>query len=91
MTPAFDPDELGLQTPPEERAELAVLARRLEADRPVPAPAFRGDLLRTLLARGPAAPRPRRLRLLIAGYACSGLVLLVLGASSVAGLGPLAA
>lgn len=63
---------------------------RLERARPVPRAAFRGELRRRLLA-GPAAARPRGLRLLIAGYVTSGALLLVIAAIGVAGTGPLAA
>jgi len=38
-----------------------------------------------------ARSRPERLRLLIAGYAGAGTVLLLAGAASVAGIGPLGA
>ncbi len=68
------------------------VATRLEAERPIPRAAFRGDLRRTLLAdagRRPAAPP--RLRLLIAGFASSGTVLLAIAAIGLAGVGPLAA
>ncbi len=91
MTPAFHPDELGIATPPHERAELKSIAQRLEADRPLPAPAFRGDLRRALLGSGRALVRPAGLRAQIARYAFSGGLLLALGASSAAGVGPLGA
>jgi hypothetical protein len=69
---------------------LIRLAGRLDRERPLPAAGFRGELRRRLLAQE-QTPRPRRLRLLIAGYASSGLGLLLLAAASAAGLGPLAA
>lgn len=69
--------------------ELIVLAARLEHERPVPTAAFRGDLRRRLLAGGLAHSRPARLRLLIAGYASAGSALLLVGAASAAGVGPL--
>jgi hypothetical protein len=70
--------------------ELIALAERLERERPVPSAGFRGDLRRRLLAGGDAQ-RPRRLGALIAGFACSGILLLLAGALSAAGAGPLAA
>ena len=71
--------------------ELIALAQRLERERPVPAAAFRGELRRRLLASGASRVRPARLRLLITGYACAGSLLLLAGAASAAGLGPLGA
>jgi len=71
--------------------ELIVLAQRLQHERPVPSAAFRGDLRRHLLpgelARSPGA----RARLWIAGFASAGSVLLLAGAASVVGIGPLGA
>ena len=67
------------------------LATRLEAERPVPRPAFRGDLRRALLGaadRRPAAPA--RLRLMITAFAGSGTVLLAIATVGLAGVGPLA-
>ena len=81
-------DDLGADAP----RELIELAERLERERPLPAAAFRGDLRRRLVAgRGPARSRPARLRVLIAGYATAGSVLLLAGVASVAGIGPLGA
>jgi hypothetical protein len=60
--------------------ELAALETRLQSRRPVPAPAFRGELRRRLAARGAGRPRPAHLRVLIAGYAASGAALLTIGA-----------
>jgi hypothetical protein len=71
--------------------ELVSLAERLERERPVPAAAFRGELRRRLLLGVNARTRPARLRLLIAGYAGAGSLLLLAGAASVAGVGPLGA
>jgi len=66
------------------------LEHRLEASRPVPRAAFRGELRRRLLQnRAPA--RPPRLRLMIAAYAGSGFALLAIAAIGVAGAGPLGA
>jgi hypothetical protein len=71
--------------------ELARVARRLERERPVPRPAFRGSLGRRLsrMLEPDRAP-PRRLRLLIGAYAGSALALLAAAAIGVAGVGPLA-
>jgi hypothetical protein len=71
--------------------ELIALAERLERERPVPGAGFRGELRRHLLFGTNARPRPARLRLLIAGYAGAGSLLLLAAAASVAGVGPLGA
>ena len=71
--------------------DLVRLAERLDAERPIPSAAFRGELRRHLLAGQLSRSRPARLRLLIAGYVGAGSVLLLAGAASVAGLGPLGA
>ena len=76
---------------PDAPDELIRLAERLEHERPVPTAAFRGDLRRRLLAGDLTRSRPARLRLLIAGYASAGSALLLIGAASAAGLGPLGA
>jgi hypothetical protein len=70
-----------------EREGLLETARLLEQERPVPRPAFRGELARQLHAR---SPRPQRMRLLIGAYAGSGLALLAVVAVGLAGAGPLA-
>ena len=70
--------------------DLCELAMRLQRERPLPAPAFRGDLGRSLIARMPQ-PRPRRLRLLVAGQLGAGALLLVVAAlGAVLQAGPLA-
>ena len=71
--------------------ELTPIAERLERERPLPGPAFRGDLRRRLLSQGAPRLRPARLRLQILAYGSSGLVLLAGGVLSAAGVGPLAA
>ncbi len=71
--------------------DLRGLATRLERDRPLPGPAFRGDLGRRLASSVPQRPRPRRLRLLVAGQLGTGALLL--GAAALGALahaGPLA-
>jgi hypothetical protein len=69
--------------------DLIRLAERLERERPVPTAAFRGGLRRRLRAGALARSRPAGLRLLIAGCATAGSVLLLFGAASAAGVGPL--
>jgi len=76
---------------PDAPEELVRLAERLENERSVPTAAFRGHLRRRLLAGGVQHPRPARLRALIAAYAAAGAVLLLAGALSAAGAGPLGA
>jgi hypothetical protein len=72
--------------PADERAHLEQLASRLVADRPVPRPAFRGDLRRSI-AR---APHARRMRLRVAAYLVSGAALLAIATLGVSDVGPLA-
>jgi hypothetical protein len=68
-----DQDQLGTA---EQR-----LAQQLADQRPLPVGGFRGALARHLAALDPGyGPRPPRLRLIVAGYLCVGLVLLALGA-----------
>jgi hypothetical protein len=76
---------------PDTPDDLARLSERLRDQRPVPTAAFRGALRRRLLARRAPRPRPARLGLLITRYASAGAVLLLAGALSAAGIGPLAA
>jgi ferric-dicitrate binding protein FerR (iron transport regulator) len=91
MTPEMsDPeadDYLDPALSPEERAELSETARLLEEHRPVPRPAFRGQLARRLRTR---SRRPSSVRRLIAAYAGSGFALLLVAAIGLAGVGPLA-
>lgn len=76
---------------PDTPEELIRLAQRLQQERPVPAATFRGDLRRRLLAGGRQHSRPKRLRMLITAYATGGAALLLVGAASVVGIGPLGA
>ncbi len=78
-------DDLG----PDATDDIVSLAERLHDARPVPSAAFRGELGRRLASQPPRLALSR-LRLLIATYAASGLVLLVLGAVGAAGHGPFA-
>jgi hypothetical protein len=87
-------DDLPPGTRPSEIRELAAVARRLQAERPVPAPRFRGELGRELAgarARHGTESLPRR-RALAAAAWCSfaGLALLALAAAGLAGAGPFA-
>ena len=79
--------------PAEEREHLVRLGERLIGSRPAPRAAFRGELRQQLrLGVGRSSPpRPERLRILIASYAGSGLLLLAVAAAGLAGLGPFAA
>jgi hypothetical protein len=63
----------------------------LTAERPAPRAAYRGVLRRHLLAIGTPPSRPGNLWRLVLGFACAGVVLLVIGLLSIAGLGPLGA
>lgn len=76
---------------PDTPEEIVRLAERLQRERPVPTAGFRGELRRQLLAGAARHARPRRLRALIAGYATSGSLLLLAGALSAVGIGPLGA
>lgn len=71
--------------------ETDAIVARLEAERPIPHPTFRGALRRHLAAIPTSASVPRRLRLLITGYAAGGLALLAIAAIGVVGAGPFAA
>jgi hypothetical protein len=77
--------------PPDTPEELLRLAERLQERRPVPSAAFRGALRRRLLEQGARHERPTRLRARIVAFATSGAGLLVAGALSAAGAGPLGA
>jgi len=76
---------------PDTPEEIVRLAERLQRERPVPSAGFRGELRRQLLAGAARHARPRRLRALITGYATSGSLLLLAGALSAVGVGPLGA
>ncbi|MHB8491838.1 MAG: hypothetical protein ACYDA6_06460 [Solirubrobacteraceae bacterium] len=79
-------DILGWQ--PDED-ELRETARMLQEARPLPSPAFRGQLRRRLEAIG--APRPARgMRAKALGLGLAGVLLLALAGTGVAGSGPLA-
>lgn len=67
------------------------LERRLQHERPLPNPAFRGDLRRRLSRSETTRHGRARIRILCLAYACSGIVLLITAAAGVAGIGPLSA
>jgi hypothetical protein len=83
-----DDDILDANLKPQERTKLLDTARLLEEHRPMPRPAFRGQLARRL--RGPSRD-PYPVRRLIAAYAGTGFVLLIVVGIGLAGAGPLAA
>jgi ferric-dicitrate binding protein FerR (iron transport regulator) len=74
---------------PDDRAELERIARMLESARPLPRPAFRGELARHLAA-APAAPASRRLRARVLSLGAAGVLLLAVAGLGVAHRGPLA-
>jgi hypothetical protein len=85
-----DPYDIRQDLEPDSGEDLVALGNRLLDARPVPRPAFRGDLGRRLAAR--SARRGlggAQLRALIAANGLAGLLLLVVGAVSAAGVGPL--
>jgi hypothetical protein len=64
------------------------IGKRLTGERPVPTASFRAELKRRL-ASAPTEWRPRRLRLTVAAYFASGLLLLAIAALGLMGSGPL--
>jgi hypothetical protein len=71
---------------------LDPIAERLERERPVPRPAFRGALRRHLMGERRARQfMPARPRLLVGAYAGSGTLLMAIAAVGLLGVGPLAA
>lgn len=83
--------DIRIDLEPGASEELIHMAERLERERPVPSAGFRGDLRRRLISGDASRSRPARLRARIAGYAGAGSFLLLVGAASAAGLGPLGA
>ena len=77
--------------PPDRDPELSAIVQRLQAERPVPHPGFRGELRRRLVATPARRSRPARVKAAIAAYAGSGLGLLAVAAIGLAGVGPFAA
>jgi hypothetical protein len=73
--------------------DLVSVAERLERERPLPSPGFRGELKRHLMRkeeRMTPAISPVALKRRIAGLATSGGVLLAIAGAGALGLGPLA-
>lgn len=89
------PDDIRRDLPPDldpaTADSLTATAMRLQAQRPNPAPTFRGDLRRRLLGK-PSGRRHvatrRGARALALSYAASGLILLAVAAIGLAGAGP---
>ena len=76
----------------EQDPQLAEVAGRLERERPLPRAGFRAGLrARLLRTAGEQALVRGKLRLRVAAYASSGIILLAIAALGVAGAGPLAA
>jgi hypothetical protein len=77
-----------------EADALAAIAMRLQALRPVPAPAFRGRLRRSLLGSRRSGRRevgaPRSVRALATAYVAAGTFLVGLAGVGLAGAGPFA-
>jgi hypothetical protein len=65
---------------PDAEPEILALAERLLVSRPLPSPAFRGELGRRLAGRRSRRLSPARARAMIAAYSASGTALLVVGA-----------
>jgi hypothetical protein len=86
-----DPHELDPTLPPEQRDDIVRLSERLEADRPIPSPGFRGNLRRRLLGTShqPSAATAR-FRLWAVSYTAAGTLCLVVTAIGLAGVGPFA-
>jgi hypothetical protein len=79
-------DEFDPELPAEERDALLRFASDLDGARPVPPPAFRGDLGRAVTAdaaRRHLRPRPQRLWLWVAASAASGAALLAVAAAQI--------
>jgi hypothetical protein len=91
--PHDQPDYIDPSVPEAARPELQETARLLEDSRPVPSPAFRGTLRRSLVRRQGSFTRSAQVhaRRTVLAYGGSGLVLLVVAAAGLAGIGPLGA
>lgn len=73
-----------------ESEPLVEVAMRLQAQAPVPAPTFRGDLYRKLRAAESRATTPPVARALALSYVASGMLLLAIAAIGLTGTGPFA-
>ncbi len=91
-----DPKSIPPQNDPLSPIETAdhATAERLRLQRPVPAPGFRGELRRLLVAgearRGHRLLGDFSVRARATGYLTAGLLLLAVAAVGVAGVGPFA-
>ena len=87
-----DPDDFLRENEidPAERARLIRVARRLERERPLPNPTFRGELRRRLAFGAAQAGRVPGLRRLALSCGASGLSLFAMVGAGVAGIGPFA-
>lgn len=76
-----------------EHPSIARVADRLERERPVPAPGFRGELRRRLMQgrRSPGHISAPSLRAWVASYVGAGALCLVVAAAGLLGAGPFAA
>jgi hypothetical protein len=86
-----DPHELDPLFAPEERRDVAQLSERLEQERPIPAPTFRGELRRRLLSgRQRQGLGAVRFVPWAVGYTSAGVVCLAVAAIGLVGIGPFA-
>jgi hypothetical protein len=95
QTPGEIRRELSADLDEAEREALVALVMRLQAERPSPSPAFRGDLRRNLLGGLKnrwlmTSASPRGIRVLAASYVAGGLLLLTVAAIGLAEVGPFA-
>lgn len=85
-----DEEELGPKIEPAEMRRLNALLARLEHERPLPNPGFRGQLKRDLAISEAAASDLPLMRRLALSCGSLGTALLVLAAVGIVGVGPLA-
>jgi hypothetical protein len=84
-------DDLPTECSADERGELARIAASFQSQRPVPAPAFRGELRRRLVTGRTHRALPRRVYIRRRAYGSLfiGGALLSIAAAGLAGIGPL--
>lgn len=89
----FSADELGAALPPSDAKGIEAIAEQLRSQRPRPRPGLRAATRAKLVAleSSPRRWAPRRPLALAAAYAGSGLMLLVIAAVGLAGVGRLGA
>jgi hypothetical protein len=83
-----DPNDIRHDLGPDMPDDLVRLAEHLRDVRPLPSPAFRGRLGRSLENRSRRVHSPARIRILITRYATAGTMLLLVGTLGAAGAGP---